>query len=104
MDPLALGSRYAGLDTGTLAGPGGEEIRYLRRRFLPDLDRLALLQEYLVVHGDRPDIVAARTLGDPELFWRLCDGNPVLHPRELTDTPGRRIRVTLPPGVPGAAE
>jgi hypothetical protein len=104
MDPLALGSRYAGLETGILTAPDGTEIRYLRRRFLPDLERLALLQEYVVVHGDRPDLVAARTLGDPELFWRLCDANPVLHPRELTETPGRRLRVTLPPGIPGVAE
>ena len=63
-----------------------------------------MLQEHTVTQGERPDLVAARYLGDPEQYWRLCDGNPVLHPRELTETPGRRIRVTLPPDIPGAAE
>lgn len=104
MDPLALGSRYYGLDIGTLTLPDGTEVRYLRRRFLPDLDQLAVIQEYVVTQGDRPDLIAARTFGDPELFWRLCDGNSVLHPAELVATPGRRLRITMPAGIPGMAE
>lgn len=52
--------------------------------------------------GDRLDNLAAQYLGDPELFWRLCDANSALHPEELTERVGRRLRVTLPEGIPGA--
>ena len=38
-----------------------------------------------VVEGDRRDLLAARHLGDPELWWRLADANGVVDPRELTD-------------------
>jgi hypothetical protein len=94
-------SRYHGLETATLPGPDGRPIVHLRRRFLPPLDRFALLQLHTVVEGDRPDTLAAQYLGDPEQFWRLCDANNVLHPDELTMRPGRSVRVTLPEGIPG---
>ena len=42
-------------------------------------------------------------LGDPEQFWRLCDANGAMRPDELTETVGRRLRITLPEGVPGAS-
>jgi len=45
--------------------------------------------------------VHARVLGDPELFWRLCDANDTLHPQELTEAVGRRLSVPLPEGIPG---
>ncbi|MET1027868.1 MAG: LysM domain-containing protein, partial [Dongiaceae bacterium] len=70
------------------------------RRFVPPPERFAVLQEHLVQQGDRLDNVTARYLGDPEQFWRLCDANGVLRPNELMDTPQRRIRITLPEGVP----
>ena len=34
-------------------------------------------------------------LGDPLMFWRLCDENGVMHPDELTATSGRRLIVTI---------
>jgi len=40
------------------------------------------------------------TLGDPELFWRVCDANRAMRPDELTETIGRRLRITLPEGIP----
>ena len=76
--------------------------RYVSRRFLPDPDRLSVQGEHVVVEGDRPDNLAATTFGDPELFWRLCDANRVIFPDELVATIGRRIRITLPEGIPGA--
>ena len=51
------------------------------------------------MQGDRLDNIAARYLGDPELFWRLCDANVALRPTELTETIGRRILITLPEGM-----
>jgi hypothetical protein len=35
------------------------------------------------------------------LSWRLCDANGAMRPDELTETPGRRLRITLPEGIPG---
>jgi len=93
-------SRYHTTATHTMLY-GGRVITYLRRRFLPPPERFATLREHEVVQGDRPDLVAARHLGDSELYWQLCDANGAVRPSELTDTVGRRLRVTLPDGVPG---
>ena len=92
-------SRYFPVGTAVYTTTAGEEIAYLRRRFIPSPDRFQVIQLYAVVAGDRHDTLAARLLGDPEQFWRLCDANVVLRPEELTDTPGRRVRVTLPEGI-----
>jgi hypothetical protein len=107
LQPLALASplyppnsRYNGVATAVLDTPAGP-VAYLRRRFVPAPAEFATVQEYVVARGDRPDLVAAQFLGDPLLFWRLCDANGVLRPENLTDTPGRRLRITLPRGVPG---
>lgn len=101
IDWLAPTSRYYGLETKTHLTPDGVEIPYFPRRLLPDPDRLATIGEHEVAPRERLDNVAAQELGDPELFWRICDGNPALHPRELTEREGRRLRVTLPENVPG---
>jgi hypothetical protein len=49
-----------------------------------------------VVQGDRLDLIAARTLGDSEQFWRVCDANDAMDPHELTAEPGRAVRVPVP--------
>ncbi len=76
-------------------------VVYLKRRFVPPPERLALIQEHIVAQGDRLDNLAAAYYGDPELYWRLCDANEAMSPDALTETTGRRLRVTLPEGVPG---
>jgi hypothetical protein len=101
--PFGPNSRYYAVPLATLVGDDGAPIRYVRRRFLPDPDALAQIGEYVVTPGDRLDLIAAATLQDPELFWRLCDANRCLHPDELTAILGRRLRITLPEGVPGGA-
>jgi hypothetical protein len=95
-------SRYHGIDTAALELSDGTTITYLRRRFAPAPERLALLQEHTVTRGDRLDNVAAHYIGDPEQFWRICDANRAMRPEELTETPGRKLRITLPEGIPGA--
>jgi hypothetical protein len=94
-------SRYAGLDTGAIERPDGTPIVYVRRRFIAPPERFALLQEHLVVQGERLDTITARYLGDPEQFWRICDANAVIAPEELEQV-GRTLRITLPEGIPGA--
>jgi hypothetical protein len=95
-------SRYQNVETTKLVLPDGTEIAYLKRRFVPPPERFTLLQEHEVVQGDRLDNVTARYLGDPEQFWRVCDANRAMRPDELTEEIGRRLRITLPEGIPGA--
>lgn len=92
-------SRYSGIETAKLVTAEGEEIVYLRRRFVPRPERFALLREHVVAQGDRLDNLAAHYLGDPELFWRICDANRALRPDELTEVIGRILRITLPEGL-----
>jgi hypothetical protein len=96
-------SRYHGIETATLERDG-RPVVYLRRRFVPQAERFALLQEHVVTEGERHDTIAARYLGDPEQFWRLCDANGVMRPSELTERVGAVIRITLPEGIPGGTD
>ncbi|MCD4790093.1 MAG: LysM peptidoglycan-binding domain-containing protein [Bacteroidales bacterium] len=96
-----LTSRYYGIETVTMEKENGETIIFLSRRFVPQSDRFSLLQEHTVTQGDRLDNITNRYLGDPEQFWQLCDANNVLHPEELTESIGSKIRITLPEGIPG---
>jgi hypothetical protein len=95
-------SRYAQVATALLATPDGP-VLYLLRRFVPQPERFALLQEHSVAEGDRLDNVAAAYLGDPEQFWRICDANRAMRPDDLM-TAGRLLRLTLPEGIPGASD
>lgn len=99
-------SRYSTVGTAKLETPEGKTIIFLGRRFVPQPEKFALLQEHTVIQGDRLDNVTAQHLGDPEQFWRLCDANRALRPDELMETEniGRRLRITLPEGLQGGAE
>jgi len=94
-------SRYFGIETTTIETGYGRTHAYLRRRFAPQPERFTTLQEHVVVQGERIDNITARYLGDPLQFWRVCDANRAMRPEELTEEPGRRLRITLPEGIPG---
>jgi hypothetical protein len=96
-------SRYYGIATATVDTVDGQTVVYLRRRFLPDPERFALLGEHVVSEGERLDNIAARYMTDPEAFWRIADANVAMRPEALTEKPGRRLRITLPEGIPGTA-
>lgn len=89
-------SRYYRVENATYTAPGGEEIVYKRRRFLPRGESLPVLAQVRVGPMDRLDLIAARTLGDPERFWRICDANDAMSPWDLTDVQGQTLRVPLP--------
>jgi hypothetical protein len=98
--PFAQTSRYYGVDFGTHAGAGDDPPRpYVLRRFIPQRSEIASAVEHIVESGERPELLAARTLGDAELYWRLADANAVTDPFELTDTLGARVVIPLPTGV-----
>lgn len=89
------GSRYEHIPDAEITDRNGRTIRYKRMRFIPEASgSLATI----VKQGDRPDLVAYNTLGDPEQFWRLCDVNRIERPAELTRDPGARIAVPGPEG------
>lgn len=96
LDPT---SRYYDLENTTirLSQPDGttRQVAYKKRRFLPPLGAAAALTEHPIQDGERLDNLAASYLGDPTLFWRLCDSNLVFHPQELTAVPGRVIAIGL---------
>jgi hypothetical protein len=96
-----INSRYYFTQTNKLEVSKGREIIYLKRRFVPPPERFALLFEHTVTDGERLDNIAAEHLGDAEQFWRICDANNAIDPDELTQVSGRRLRITLPEGIPG---
>jgi hypothetical protein len=93
-------SRYYNLETVMLTLPDGRVVAYKRRRFLPQGELMTLLIEVTVTEGDRLDLITARTLGDPEQFWRVADANNAMNPFDLTTEIGRSLRVPVP--QPGA--
>jgi hypothetical protein len=88
-------SRYASIEDATIELPDGRTATYKRRRFLPHARELQPLGEETVQPGDRIDLVANRTIGDPEQFWRVCDANDAVDPEALIE-PGRRLTISGP--------
>ncbi|MGM9491717.1 LysM domain-containing protein [Ideonella sp. YS5] len=97
-------SRYYDTPVKTFEAADGSQLVYLARRFVPASSRFATLTTHVVQAGERIDLVAAATLGDPLAFWRLCDANDAMRPDELTAEPGRRLSIPLPEGIPGAPQ
>jgi hypothetical protein len=100
-------SRYVGVGIAhhvpeTEPGVEPVPIAFLRRRLVPRPERFSTLYEAMCVEGDRRDLLAARHLGDVELWWRLADANGVIDPVGMTAPPGRTLRVTLPVDMRGA--
>jgi hypothetical protein len=97
----APNSRYRDVPTAELTHADNTVTVYLRRRFLPQPEKLATLGTVTVRDGHRVDTLAADVFGDPTLFWRLCDANLVSRPGDLVAEPGRVLRVASPEGIPG---
>jgi len=95
---FAKTSRYAAILTAVHTAANKHEIPYVTLRELPTTKGFFT---HAVVQGDRLDKIAATYLGDPELFWHVCDANPTLLPddllAELSD--GTRRRLTMPAGT-----
>jgi hypothetical protein len=101
--PFAPNSRYLGIEITQMVLPGGRKVAYLRRRLVPPPERFVPIQEHVVSQGDRLGNIGGQYLGDPEQFWKICDANRGMRPDDLTAAPGRRLRITLPEGIPGTS-
>jgi nucleoid-associated protein YgaU len=97
-------SRYYGSSTLTYTTPGGQSITYLARRLVPQpgAPNYSTVAQYTVKQGDRLDLIAAKFLGDPLIYWLICDANGAIRPNDLVETPGTVLSITMPQGVPGA--
>jgi hypothetical protein len=89
------GSRYEDVPTLEHDAVDGRIIRYKARRIIPPTPGLT---RHVVDEGERLDHVAFEHFRDPERFWRLCDANIVIHPDDLTVSPGRVIDVPTSEG------
>jgi hypothetical protein len=92
-------SRYYPIETTSLVTPAGATINYVRRRFVPPSTNFYLLQMHTVLQGERLDNITNQYIGDPSMFWQVCDANNAIDPAELTATTGQQIRITLPQGI-----
>lgn len=88
-------SRYWAIETAEWTRPDGQQIAFKRRRLLPRPEDMQVLAQWPVQASDRFDLIAARTLGDSQGFWRIADANRVMDPVEL-ETPGRRLTIPMP--------
>lgn len=87
-------SRYNNTPVLQYTSPEGESVPYLARRVVPPpLATSETGEEHQVMQQERLDNIAAQRLGDPQLSWLIADANNVLRPEELTETPGRTLRI-----------
>ena len=101
--PTNPSSRYYGAATVPFTLANGTPVMYLARRIIPQAASYTATQSYVIVDGDRLDNLANRFLGDPQLYWMICDANSATDPDELTAQTGRTILIPVASGVsPGA--
>ena len=99
---MAGRSRYDEAYTATVLvddGTGGvRELAYLLTRTPPDPAANPVAAWHQVIPDDRLDLLAARYLGDPTAWWRICDANLALDPDALVgpDAEGRIITIPAP--------
>lgn len=101
--PTNPSSRYYGSLVQQFALPDGTPVTYLARRIIPQPSSYVSTQTYVIVDGDRLDNLAARFLGDPLLYWTICDANNATDPDELTAQAGRTIVIPIAAGTPPGA-
>jgi hypothetical protein len=95
--PFDEHSRYRGVGLALLPQAAGEPpIAYVKRRFIAQRRDIAIAAEVIVHAGARPDLLAAQTLGEPLLYWRLADANAVAEVNDLTATLGARVLIPQP--------
>ena len=96
-------SRYYNSSTLSYTTANGQTITYLAQRFVPQpgAPNFATVAQHTVVNGDRLDLLASKYLGDPLMYWLICDANGAVRPDQLTQTAGKTINITMPQGVPG---
>jgi hypothetical protein len=101
--PTNPSSRYYGSSVEYFTKADGTQVAYLQRRIIPQPTIYSSLQNYAIVEGDRLDNLSYKFLGDPLLFWVICDANGATDPDDLTDQVGSTIQIPLSSGIPAGA-
>jgi len=102
--PTNPNSRYYGDAVQFYICANGVQVAYLQRRIIPQASIYTSLQSYAVSAGDRLDNLAYKFLGDPILYWMICDANSAVDPDALTAQPGYSIEIPLAAGIPPGAQ
>jgi len=84
-------SRYRKAATVEVTRPGGERVRLLELREVPDTGGAL---EVTPVAGERLDHLAQRHYRDARRFWRICDAAEALDPFDVV-IPGEPV--VIPP-------
>jgi hypothetical protein len=81
-------SRYSDTRVKTLkiTLPDARVVAYKEVRMSPPSAATLSTKEMVSLPGERLDQLSARALGDPELFWKICDANLVMDPLTLSMT------------------
>ncbi len=101
--PANPSSRYYGAAIAQLTPETGPPVGYLARRIIPPLASYPSVITYVITDGDRLDNLAQRFLGDPGLYWMICDANGAADPDELTAQAGKTIVIPVAAAVPPGA-
>lgn len=101
MAELPLNSRYRYVAERRTTLPSGDEVAFLGRRVIPDLDKYTPLDRHRVVEGDRIDQVSTGAYGDPLLYWRIVDAAGESDPFAACRPVGRTLIIPLPIEVTG---
>lgn len=86
-------SRYYALDNSLYQEKDGHHILYKQRRMLPQGTTQPLLSLATTKPGDRLDLIAARTIGAADQYWRICDANNAMNPFDLIDENAGTLRI-----------
>lgn len=88
-------SRYAKCGVLARRDASGQRVTYLALRILPHGANVAGAARTAVQADElgRLDLVAQRTLRDPEQAWRIADANDAMDPFALVARPGRVLRL-----------
>jgi len=57
----------------------GRRVTYRERRFLPESQSFKIRTTIRTQPEDRLDLIAAREMGNSELFWKVCDANQIIN-------------------------
>lgn len=101
--PANPSSRYYGAAVEQFVLPNGSTVKFLARRIIPQASVYTSTQTYVITDGDRLDNLAYRFLGDPILYWMICDANNATDPDELTAQAGRSILIPVAASIPPGA-
>ncbi len=98
-EPTPWSRRTAATPTvgeATFTAPDGHVAVYLQRRLLPDPDKRARQPVAVMRPGERVDLVAARALGSPTQFYRICDASNVADPFDVAESGASEVSLPRP--------